>query len=88
MSTHDAEFYVRIKAKRYAYGSKAVIAVAAVSLTQSKPANLPKDTVAVKLTVRLPDAVFDALTPEALVIVPAELVQRALEVEAEAGDAT
>lgn len=89
MSTHDATFYVRIKAKRgRAYYANTIEGVQATSLTQTKPASLGKDEVAIKLTVRLPDAVFDALTPEAVVIVPAELVQQRVEVDATAGDAT
>lgn len=86
-STHDATFYVRIHAERGpSYWGSKIQRLKAGWVTQSKPSNLPKDTVAVKLTVRLPDEVFEALTPEAVIVVPAELVQRAIEVQA--GDAT
>lgn len=42
----------------------------------NRPAKLERDQIAVKITVDVPDAAFEPLTPSAVVTVPTELTQR------------
>lgn len=86
--THDATFYVQIERKKrpqYRTG-KGYVSASAVKITQDPPTSLAKDTVSVKLTVQLPDAAFDPITPSAVVTVPDSLVQHPLHIIVE--DAT
>jgi hypothetical protein len=53
-----------------------------VKATTRRPDQLEPGAVAVKLTVRLPRAAFDPLQPEAVIDVPAELIQHAIDIEA------
>lgn len=57
-----------------------------VKATAKKPTSVPTGAVVVKLMVRLPMAAFKPLEPEAVLVVPEELVQRPVYVEAVASD--
>lgn len=85
VGTHEAIFYVQIRAHRYSWSSM-VRALTAVRVTKSKPVTLLDRCVAVKITMRIPDAAFEPFSPEVVIDVPIELVQRPIEVEA--GDAS
>jgi len=78
----DATAYLTIEGERSRYGSKGVLRAKVARTTQGKPATLTADQIAVKVTVRMPARAFDALQPEAVIIVPEELVQQPVEVEA------
>ena len=80
--TVDATGYLILRGVRSRYGDKSVHTAKFGRTVQSAPGRLERDDVAVKITVRLPSAAFDPLRPEALVIVPEELVQRPVVVEA------
>ena len=81
--TVDATGYLIIEGTRRRYGDRSVDTAKLVALRVNRPARLDRDQVAVKVTLRIPAAVFDPLTPQALVIVPGSLVDRApIEVEA------
>ena len=54
-----------------------------VAVRSKKPSSLLRDQVAVKVTLKIPKLAFEALTPEAVIEVPEELVQRPVQVEAE-----
>ncbi|MCV7205278.1 hypothetical protein H7J71_25050 [Mycolicibacterium peregrinum] len=78
----EATGYLTVEGERSRYGAKHVTRAKLARLTQGKPAVLSADQVAVKVTIRIPAKAFDALQPEAVIIVPEELVQHPVEVEA------
>lgn len=83
---HEVEMYVQIEREDYPryYNGKVRTAVAR-RITAKKPADPLPGAIVVKLTVRIPDEAFQPLTPAAIIDVPLELIQRAVEVQA--GDA-
>jgi hypothetical protein len=85
--TIDATAYLTLEGTRSRYGAKSVRTAKVVRVTQGRPAQLTVDQVAMRVTVRLPAAAFDPISPEALVVVPDELIQRPVEIEATEGSA-
>jgi hypothetical protein len=87
MSSHDATFYLQLEPefRRWiASGEQEVCSIKAVALTQKRPIRQRSGTVMVKLTVRVPDAAFLPLRPEAVVVIPEDMtVTGPIEVEAE-----
>lgn len=82
---HDASFYLQIDADIYrtSYSAETVRAIKAVGMTQKRPARQKPGTVLVKLTVRVPDAAFLPLRPEAVIVIPEDMTATApIEVEA------
>lgn len=82
---HDAAFYIQVRPEflRAFNGGQRLKAIKAVAMTQHRPARPQPGTVLVKLTLRIPDAAFMPLRPEAIVIVPENLTEAgAIEVEA------
>lgn len=85
--TVDATAYLTVEGIRWRHGNKAVRSAKVARVTQGRPSNLAADQVAVRVTVRLPAAAFDPLRPDTLIVVPEDLIQRPVEVEAtEGGD--
>ncbi len=75
--------YLTIQGERYPYGVERPIRGAKViAVHQNKPTTLRGDQVAIKVTIELPAAAFDPLHPEAVIVVPPELIQQPVEVEA------
>lgn len=54
------------------------------TVRQAKPTTLGVDEILVKVKVQLPRRAFEPLEPEALIVVPEELIQHVVEVSAEA----
>lgn len=88
MSTHDATFYIQLSPEFYrSYGDESrVRSIKAAALTQARPRKQQSGTVLVKLTVRVPDAAFLPLRPEAVVVVPEDMTAIG-PIEVEADDA-
>lgn len=87
MPTHDATFYVQLAPDFFtSWGEQKVREIKAVAMTQSRPRKQQSGTVLCKLTVRVPDAAFLPLRPEAIVVVP-ENMTVAAPIEVLAGDA-
>jgi len=94
MSGHvDATAYLVIHADRQTWGRpdaetglNPIESARVVTLRQGRPAKLERDEVAVKVTVRLPFAAFEPLTPTAIVTVPTDLALRGT-IEVDATDA-
>lgn len=87
MSSHDATFYVQIEPDFFGRSDNPhVRAIKAVAITQKRPERQRPGTVLTKLTVRVPDAAFLPLRPEAVVVVPEDMTAAALPVEVEASD--
>lgn len=84
--TVDATAFLTVEGTRSRYGDKSVRSAKVARVTQGRPAQLSADQVAVRVTVRLPIAAFDPLRPDALIVVPEELIQRPVEVEATEGN--
>jgi hypothetical protein len=87
--TVDATFHVQIEPYWSRWettnGEKLVTGAKMINATQARPGKQKPGTVMVKLTVRLPKAAFYPLRPEAVVIVPASLIEATpVEVTAEA----
>lgn len=85
--THDATFYVQIEPEWSRYpsenGDRVIRALKAVGITQRWPSRPRGGTVTAKLTIRIPDAAFLPLRPEAIVVVPEDMVVvNPIEVEA------
>lgn len=72
--SHDTTFYVQIDPTFYSYinseGERSLSHIRAVAITQKRPSRPRAGTVMVKLTIRVPDAAFLPLRPEAIVVVP------------------
>lgn len=85
-STHDATFYVQIEPDFYIGPSGKVRAIKAVRITQQRPDSPKPNTVTAKLTVRVPDAAFRPLAPEAVIVVPDDMLAVNEPLEVEAGD--
>jgi hypothetical protein len=78
----DAIGYLTVEGERSRYSPHGVIRAKLARLTKGKPATLTADQVAVKVTIRIPAKAFDTLVPEAVILVPEELVQHPVEAEA------
>lgn len=78
MSSHRATFYVEIEAERYGF-SGSVARIKGRKLFQKRP----KDAagVVVKLVIEVPDAAFEPLAPEAVIVVPESMVQHPVSIE-------
>lgn len=86
MSTHDATFYAQVEPEWHgSYGGNdpALRGIKVVTVTQQRPRHPRGGTVTVKLTIRVPDAAFLPLRPEAVVVVPESMTEvNPIEVEA------
>ena len=73
--THDATFYVQVEPTFWRWASDPQVAsISAVRMTQKRPRVQRPGTAMVKLTVRIPDAAFLPLRPEAVIEIPMDLV--------------
>lgn len=79
-SYREGTAYLQLVPTKYPYELKLAGA------TQRKPTVVDPDAVVVKVRLRVPSAAFEPLQPEAVVTVPAELVQHEVVVEATGGD--
>jgi hypothetical protein len=85
--------YLIVEARRSIYppvdpetGLRQVGSVHVVGQRVSRPAKLARDQVAVKVTLEVPNEIFNPITPSAVVTIPTDLALR-LPVEVEAEDA-
>lgn len=94
MTTHrqgtvEATFYAQVDPQWSSYvhhsdGERLVRSARVDRITQNRPGRPKAGCVLVKLTIRLPKAVFYPLQPEAIVVVPDSMTELApVEVEAE-----
>lgn len=67
---HDATFYLQLEPSFYGGQQQIVREIRAVGLTQKRPTRQRAGSVVVKLTVRVPDAAFLPLRPQAIVVIP------------------
>ena len=51
-------------------------------VTQNRPSTLTGDPVTIRVTVEIPSAAFDPINPEVTIMVPEELIQYPITVEA------
>jgi len=77
--SHEATFFVVVQPKlgTSSWNRGKVEAITAKTITQNKPSTLANGSIAVKLTVRVPDAAFEAFSPEAVIDVPLNVAQKA-----------
>lgn len=78
--TRTATAYVQIARERRTWSGNAV--VRKVTNRKPEPEQLLPGCIVVKIQIRVPVALWEPITPEAVVDVPAELVQRPVAVEA------
>ncbi len=75
----DATFYAQVEPEWSTYitsnGERALRGAKVVTITQKKPTRPKGGTVLVKLTIRVPESAFMPLRPEAIVVVPEDMVQ-------------
>jgi hypothetical protein len=82
----DATFYVQIEPEFHrVYGEERVRRIKAVGITQQRPERPRRGVVVTKLTIRLSEAAFLPLRPEAIVVVPDDMTSP-YPIEVEAGD--
>ena len=87
--TATAYLVVQGKRRSWAVNGKYPIDSARVTAArQSAPDKLPADAIVMKVKVQLPKRAFEPLEPEALIVVPEELVQHVVTVEAEKPEGT
>lgn len=75
---HEATFYAQVEPEWYRSRTGAdpmLRGIKVVTITQKKPARPKGGTVTVKLTIRVPDAAFLPLRPEAIVVVPENMTE-------------
>lgn len=78
----DATFYAQIQPE-FTYSGEHVRSAKVVNFTQKKPDRPKGGTVLVKLTIRVPEAAFLPLRPEAIVVIPEDMsIAQPIEVEA------
>jgi hypothetical protein len=92
VSNHTATAYLVISGKR-GYGApnretglRPITEVSIAALRKGRPRTLDPDEIVVKIRVQVPDDAFDPITPDALIVVPADLTLRG-PIEVEATDA-
>lgn len=78
--THKATFYAHVQASYSPYWKDLVDSLKVIRITQNKPEKLDKNTVAVKLTLEIPDDAFAAFAPSATITVPTSQVQKPIHV--------
>lgn len=82
----DATFYAQVEpvwSRWRTNGEHTVQGAKVVRLTQAKPAKQMGGTVLVKLTLRIPEAAFLPLRPEAVVVIPEDMAAvQPIEIEA------
>ena len=83
--------YLVIEGERYRYGTtdpttglKTVSKAKIVAVRQSRPKVLELDQIAIKVTIQLPSAAFDPIAPQALIVVPTEMIISGEEIVVEA----
>lgn len=81
--SYTATAYVELKASRRRYGSPdprtglmPIEEVKAVYLRQGQPGTLKRDEIAIKVSIQVPQNLFDPISPEALVVLPSGLAIR------------
>lgn len=82
--TATAYLVVQGRDRRSWGDDKRVRSAAVTKARRAKPDSLGEDEIVVKVRIELPRQAFEPLEPEALVVVPEELVQHVVEVEAQA----
>lgn len=84
--TVTATAHLIIKGKRRDWapvnGKFIITGARIVGARTNKPTKLGEDEIVVKVQVQLPKQAFEPLEPEALIVVPEELIQHVVEVEA------
>lgn len=85
----DAQFYVQIEPVWSHYvnsstGERSLQGIKAVAITQKKPDRPRPGTVTANLTVRVPEAAFLPLRPQAIIVIPEDMVAANLPIEVEA----
>jgi len=89
MAPHvDATFFAQVEPEWGNYvnadGNRALLGAKVVTITQKRPSRPRGGTVLVKLTIRVPEAAFLPLRPEAIVVIPEEMTATTpIQVEAE-----
>lgn len=76
--TREGYAYLQVRADTHWSGTRLKV----IKSTQRKPDVIEPDCIVVKITLQVPDAAFRPLEPEAVVVVPEELVQHPVAVEA------
>ena len=70
----DATFYAQVEPEFYRYGGEERVRSAkVVGLTQKRPDRPRRGVIVTKLTIRIPEAAFLPLRPEAIVVIPEDL---------------
>ena len=81
--TVTATGYLVVKGTRSRYYTNVPVTGAKIAGSRSKkPTTLGEDEIVVKVKIQLPKQAFEPLEPEALIVVPEELVQHVVTVEA------
>lgn len=82
----DATFYAQVEPEfTRSFGEERVKAAKVVGLTQKRPDRPRRGVIVTKLTIRIPEAAFLPLRPEAIVVIPEDLTAP-YPIEVEAGD--
>lgn len=90
----DATFYAQVEprwARPHPYwddasGNPHLEGAAVIALTQSRPRKPRSGVVVTKLTLRLPASAFLPLQPEAIVVVPSDMIELGSVIEVQASD--
>ena len=90
MTSHDATFYVQVQPEfsRYHPAGKppSVTGLKPVTMTQKAPSRPKGGTVLIKLILRIPDSAFHPLRPEAVIVIPEDMVQASPVIGVEVSD--
>lgn len=80
MTVHRATFYAHVQATYGNYAVDKVQSLKVIRVTQNKPERLERNTIAVKLTLEVPDEAFEAFSPSATISIPLGQVQKTMHV--------
>lgn len=80
--TYRATGFLIMEPTRLKWSPENVSGCKIAGIKQKRPTSLPNGSVAVAVTIEIPKAAFEPLRPAALIVVPEELIQHEVTVEA------
>lgn len=78
-----ATFYAHVQATYCHWDKNRVNSIKVTKVTQGKPERLERNTIAVKLTLEIPDDAFFPFTPQATITVPQSQVSKQIHIISE-----
>jgi hypothetical protein len=78
--THETTFHVQVQRKKRFWRNGKWVTAVATKLTHEPPKQVGPDSVAIKLTVRIPNSAFEPFAPVAVLEIPQHMTQQPIEI--------